>query len=423
MKKPVKKVLDNGMRIVVVPMPGSPTVTTVAFVEAGSKYETKEINGISHFLEHMFFKGTKKRKTPSEISSELDAMGAASNAFTSNEITAYHAKARTKYFKKVTDVISDMFLNSEFPKEEIEKERGVIMAEIDMYEDLPQASVDELLDKLMYAGQAAGMSVLGPKQNIKKITQEDFFDYRRNNYVAEKTAVVVAGDLSPREVFAEVKDKFKDIPTSKGVNKKKVIENQKTKKVALKHKKTDQTHIAIGFRSFGIKNKNNIILTVLADILGGGMSSRLFRRLRGDLGVAYYTSSGNNPGSDVGRFDIVAGVDPSRIKEVLIALSEEIKDLKNNTVSESELKKSKEHIIGNFEMSLETSDRVAMWVGAKEIMHQDLITPKEFSTKISRVTAKDIQKMAQTIFQEKGMNLAIVGPHKDGQELLKHLKV
>jgi len=423
MKKPVRKVLDNGMRIVVVPMPGSPTVTTVAFVEAGSRYETKEINGISHFLEHMFFKGTKKRKKSIEISGELDALGAVSNAFTWYEYTGYYAKARARYFQKITDVISDMFLNSQFPKEEIEKERGVIMAEIDMYEDLPQMSVEELLDVLMYGDQPAGWSVLGPKENIKKITQEDFFDYRAKNYVSKKTAVVVAGDVKPQDVFDEIELKFKDISTEKGLTKSKVKEDQKSKAVAVKYKNTDQTHMVVGFRTFGVNNKNNIKIKVLADVFGGSMSSRLFQSLREELGVAYYTRSSNQAFTDTGVFGISAGVDPKRIEEVLTAISKEIKDIKTNLVTEKELNKSKEHIIGSLSMGLESSDKVAMWIGNMEMTHQELITPEMLIKEIKKVTAKDVQKMAQTIFQEKGMNLAIVGPHKDGKELLKHLKV
>jgi len=423
MKKPVRKVLDNGMRIVVVPMPGSPTVTTVAFVEAGSKYETKEINGISHFLEHMFFKGTEKRKKSIDISGELDGIGALSNAFTGNEYTGYYAKARAKYFTRIADVISDMFLNSKFPKEEIEKERGVIMAEIDMYEDLPQFNVEEVLDNLMYGDQPAGWSIAGPKENIKKISQEDFFEYRKKHYVAEKTAIVVAGDVNPKDVFKEIEKKFENVSTSKGLKKLKVKESQTTKQVLLKHKTTDQTQVAIGFRSFKVGHKDNVKIKVLADVLGGSMSARLFQRLREEMGVAYYVRSSNNSQSDVGVFSIKTGVDSKRIDEVLNALGEEILKLKNELVEEKELKKSKEHMIGMLGMALEASDDVAMWVGSKEILHQELITPDILIKEIQKVTAKDIQKMAQTIFQEKGMNLAIIGPHKDGKELLKHLKV
>jgi len=423
MKKPIKKVLDNGMRIIVVPMPGSPTVTTVALVEAGSKYETKENNGISHFLEHMFFKGTQKRKKSIEISGELDGLGAMSNAFTWYEYTGYYAKARAKHFKKITDVISDMFLNSEFPEVEIEKERGVIIAEIDMYKDLPQVSVEELLDKLMHGDQPAGWSILGPKSNIRKISRNDFLEYRKKHYVASKTAVVVSGDVNPKEVFTEVEKKFKDISTDKGGTKPRVVEKQSKKQVAVKYKKTDQSHLVIGFRTYGVKGKNNIKLKVLADVFGGSMSSRLFQSLREELGVAYYTRSSNQAFTDTGVFSISAGVDPKRIEEVLTAISNEIKDIKTNLVTEKELNKSKEHIMGSLSMGLEASDKVAMWIANQEMMHQDLMTPEMLLKEIKKMTPNDIKKMANLVFKEEKMNLAIVGPHKNGEDLLKHLNV
>ena len=294
MRKPIRKVLKNGMRIVVVPMPGSPTVTTVVFCATGSKYESKEMNGISHFLEHMFFKGTKKRTAAGDISAELDRLGSETNAFTGNEYTAYYAKSRNKNFKKITDVISDMYLNSEFPVEEINKERGVIMAEIDMYKDLPQWSVDEILESLMYGDQPAGWTILGPKENIKKISRDDFLEYRERHYVAEKTVVVVAGGVDTQRVISEIKNKFKTIPTHRGGAKKLTVEKQKVARIKIQYKKTDQTHLMFGFRAFKKRLKKNVATRVLSVVLGQGMSSRLFRRLRGDMGVAYYTRSSNN---------------------------------------------------------------------------------------------------------------------------------
>ncbi|MBU4057640.1 insulinase family protein, partial [Patescibacteria group bacterium] len=277
MNKPIKKVLKNGMRIVIIPMKESPTVTTLVLVEAGSKYETKEINGISHFLEHMMFKGTKKRKSL-EISRELDALGSMSNAFTWHEYTGYYAKARNKNFNKITDVISDIYLNSELPEKEIEKERGVINAEIDMYEDLPQKNVHMLLEKLMYGDQTAGWSILGTKENIKKIKREDFIKYRKKHYVAKKTAVVVAGNINPRNILKEIEERFSQINTHKGGKKKKTIEKQNRPQLLIKEKKTEQLHLAFGFRAFDDKNKKLPIVKLLATILGNGMSSRLFEK-------------------------------------------------------------------------------------------------------------------------------------------------
>ncbi|MBU3968792.1 insulinase family protein [Patescibacteria group bacterium] len=422
MNKPIKKVLKNGMRIVIIPMKESPTVTTLVLVEAGSKYETKEINGISHFLEHMMFKGTKKRKSL-EISRELDALGSMSNAFTWHEYTGYYAKARNKNFNKITDVISDIYLNSELPEKEIEKERGVINAEIDMYEDLPQKNVHMLLEKLMYGDQTAGWSILGTKENIKKIKREDFIKYRKKHYVAKKTAVVVAGNINPRNILKEIEERFSQINTHKGGKKKKTIEKQNRPQLLIKEKKTEQLHLAFGFRAFDDKNKKLPIVKLLATILGNGMSSRLFEKLREEMGVAYYVHSYNYSQSDIGNFRIFAGVDPKRIEEVLKMIISELKKIKNEIVSEKEIKKAKEYLIGNMNMGLESSDSVAEWYGEQEIMHLKLETPEEETNKIKKVTAENIKNIANEIFLNNKMNLAIIGPIKKNKNLLKYMKV
>ncbi|MFA5838477.1 MAG: pitrilysin family protein [Candidatus Paceibacterota bacterium] len=422
MNKPIKKVLKNGMRIVVIPMKESPTVTTLVLVEAGSKYETKEINGISHFLEHMAFKGTKKR-TYKDISRELDALGSLSNAFTWYEYTSYYAKSRNKNFDKITDVISDIYLNSELPEKEIEKEKGVIKAEIDMYEDIPDTKVHLLLDELMYGDQPAGWSIAGTKSNVEKINRDDFIKYRNKNYVAEKTVVVIAGDISPKYVFDKIEKDFSKINNGKGSRKKKTIENQKKPRILIKNKKTEQTHFVFGFRSVNNKDKKLPAIYLMSTILGKGMSSRFFEKLRDEMGVAYYVSSSNYSQSDIGNFRIFAGVNSKRLKEVLKAILEEIRKIQMIEISEKELKKAKEYIIGNTQMNLESSDSIAGWYGSKEIMHLKLETPEEEANKIKRVTAKDIKNVANEIFKNNKMNLSIIGPHKNDKNLLKYLKI
>jgi len=410
------------MRIVVIPMKESPTVTTLVLVEAGSKYETKEINGISHFLEHMAFKGTKKR-TYKDISRELDALGSLSNAFTWYEYTSYYAKSRNKNFDKITDVISDIYLNSELPEKEIEKEKGVIKAEIDMYEDIPDTKVHLLLDELMYGDQPAGWSIAGTKSNVEKINRDDFIKYRNKNYVAEKTVVVIAGDISPKYVFDKIEKDFSKINNGKGSRKKKTIENQKKPRILIKNKKTEQTHFVFGFRSVNNKDKKLPAIYLMSTILGKGMSSRFFEKLRDEMGVAYYVSSSNYSQSDIGNFRIFAGVNSKRLKEVLKAILEEIRKIQMIEISEKELKKAKEYIIGNTQMNLESSDSIAGWYGSKEIMHLKLETPEEEANKIKRVTAKDIKNVANEIFKNNKMNLSIIGPHKNDKNLLKYLKI
>ncbi|MFA6797568.1 MAG: pitrilysin family protein, partial [Candidatus Paceibacterota bacterium] len=246
--KYTKKVLKNGLRIITIPMKDNPTATVLVLVEAGSKYEKKENNGISHFLEHMCFKGTTNRPTSMDISKELDGIGSHYNAFTSQEHTGYYAKADYKNIDKILDVVSDMYLNPVFPEQEIEKEKGVIIEEINMYLDLPKAVVQDEFFKLLYGDQPAGWNIAGPKENVKNMKRSDFIDYRSKHYVASSTTVVVAGKIKEADVFKKVTKLFKNIGKWKKEGKEKVIESQKAPQATVYYKDTDQTHLIIGTR-------------------------------------------------------------------------------------------------------------------------------------------------------------------------------
>src|SRR3989344_8490171 len=206
-----KTILYNGLRIITAPQPDNPAVTILVLVEAGSEYETKDINGLSHFLEHLCFKGTKKRPKAIDITGELDSIGAFYNAFTSQEFTGYFAKAQAKHFDKILDVVSDIYLNSVFDPTEIDKERGVIIEEINMYEDLPMARVHYLFLELLYGDQPAGWNIVGEKEVIQALQREDFLDYRGKHYLAEKTIVVIAGNINEEETIAKVKGIFTEM--------------------------------------------------------------------------------------------------------------------------------------------------------------------------------------------------------------------
>src|SRR3989344_2401449 len=236
-----KTILYNGLRIITAPEPDNPAATILVLVEAGSEYETKEINGLSHFLEHLCFKGTKKRPKAIDISGELDGIGAFYNAFTSQEVTGYFAKAEAKHFDKILDVVSDIYLNSVFDSAEIDKERGVIIEEINMYEDLPMAKVHYLFSELLYGDQPAGWDIVGEKEIIRTLTREDFIAYRKKHYLAGKTIVVVAGNINEDEAIAKVKSIFTDIPTGAEVKKAKPKETQEKPELLVKYKKSDQT--------------------------------------------------------------------------------------------------------------------------------------------------------------------------------------
>ncbi|MBA3733460.1 insulinase family protein [Patescibacteria group bacterium] len=416
-----KKILKNGMRIVVVPVKGAPSVTVMSMVETGSEYESKEKNGISHFLEHMFFKGTVKRPTNIDISKEFDGMGSDHNAFTGNEVTAYYGKAAPKHFDRILDIISDMYLNPTFPEIEMEKEKGVIIEEINMYEDLPQYVVQETFQELLYGDTPQGWSIAGPKQNITNMKREDFVNYTKTHYVAGKTMIVVAGDVEPKIAFKKIENAFKNIAVAKVVKKKKFTEKQEKPQIKIKHKATDQTHLVLGVRTFNLYDKRMPILKVLTTILGSGMSSRLFQKMRGELGICYYVEAGINDLTDHGNFVVAAGVDKSRLNIAVDGIMGEIKKLINEKVSPEELRKAKDYSIGKMYLHLESSNSLANFYGFQEIMRKDIQTPKDIEKEIEKITSEDIQKLAKQIFIDKNLNLAIVGDVKETKELTKIL--
>src|SRR3990167_2027189 len=417
-----KKILHNGLRVITVPMKDNPTATVLVLVEAGSKYETKKINGLSHFLEHMCFKGTTKRPKAIDISKELDALGSQYNAFTAQEYTVYYAKSDAKHFSRIFDVVSDIYLNSTFPNIEMQKEKGVIIEEINMYEDMPNRHVQDLMMKLLYGNQPAEWNIAGEKKNILKMKRDDFVNYKKAHYLPEATVLVVAGQVTEKEVIKEVNKIFRKLPRGKKAGKVKVKEIQTRPKVLINFKKTDQAHFVLGVRSHNFFSKKNATLSVLGGILGGGMSSRLFQKLREEMGVGYYVRAYNDAYTDHGFFQISAGVDNKRIAEVLQAVLEECRKLKNYKVSVSELNKVKECLIGNMKLSLESSDDIANFYGGQELLKREIKSAEEKAKQIRKVTASQIQNLAKYIFQNKKLNLALLGPFKDKSKFLKTLK-
>ncbi len=413
MQKPKKKILKNGLRVVTVPMKDNPTVTVLVLVGTGSDYEEKGVNGISHFLEHMCFKGTEKRRTSKDISEELDSLGCQYNAFTDHEMTGYYAKADSKHFKKIFDVISDIYLNSTFPEAEIEKEKGVIVEEINMYEDMPARHVQDLFQELLYGDQPAGRNIAGTRANVRAMTRNDFVKYKKAHYVAGRTTVIVVGNITEKEVVNGVAKYFGKIRSGLKNKKTKTKDTQAKPATMVSYKKTDQTHLVLGFRSFDLFDKRNAVLSVLSGVLGAGMSSRLFSKLREEMGVAYYVRAYNDTSLDHGCFQISAGVTNIRVEEVIKEILSECKKLKEEKVSELELKKVKSFIIGNSKLSLEATDDIANFYGGQEVLKGEMKTIEEKAKKIQAVTAQDIQKLAELIFTEKNMNLCLIGPFKD----------
>lgn len=416
-----KTVLQNGLRIITAPQPGNLAVTVLVLVEAGSKYETTDEGvynrGVSHFLEHMCFKGTAKRANSKIISADLDSLGASYNAFTGVEYTGYYAKARSKDFDKILDIVSDIYLNPVFNEKEIEKERGVVIEEINMYEDDPQHKVADIFMELMYGDSPAGWTISGSKDDIRRLQRNNLLDYRKNHYVSSATVVVVAGSFDEGKAIKTIEEYFKDIPNDPKAPKTKTAEKQSEPRVAIKHRDSDQTHIVLGVRAFDIFDKRRSALDILGAILGAGMSSRLFQSLRDKLGAAYYVSSGADFFSDHGYLGISAGIDKAKIPEVLAGIMEELKDLRDNLVSVEEFEKVKNHITGGMVLSLETSNRLATYYGLQELIERHILTPEEAIKEINMVTREEVQSVARDILKNENLNLAILGPIKEDADL------
>ena len=418
-----KKILKNGLRIVVVPMKDTPSVTVMSLIEAGSKYETKKINGLSHFLEHMCFKGTKKRPTAMDIAKEFDAMGAQNNAFTSQEFTGYWAKAHSKHKEKMIEIIADMYLNPTFPVDDLEREKGVIIEELNMYEDLPMRNVHDVWNELLYGDQPAGWPIIGTINNIRAFTRDHFVNYRKDLYKSESTIILVAGNVEAEDIFKKVQKYFEEIPVGKKKKKLKVKEKQTKPAIKIKYKDTDQTHLIIGVRAFDTNDKNTPALKVLSAVLGGGMSSRLFQKMRDELGICYYVKSYVDQLTDHGVLMVTAGVDSKRVDEGILGILGELKKIRDNKIDGTELRKAKDFLIGNMYLGLESSDSLTEFYGMQEILSDKIQTPKDQEKEIEKVTSQDIAKVAKSLIKNDRLNMAIVGKYKDSKKFQKILKV
>jgi len=423
MKKPKIKKLKNGLRIVTVPS-DSPSTTVMVLVGTGSRYEDKSKNGISHFLEHMCFKGTSS-KTGKEIMRYLDGLGAETNAFTSYELTGYYVKSITKHWKKALRTVSDIYLNSTFPEDEMQREKGVILGEISMYEDMPMRHIHDLFPALVHGDQPAGRTILGPRKNIKAMKRQHFLDYHDKHYVALNTVIVVAGNVDSKAVVSEVSELFANIKTTRKKKMQKATIKQSKPQLLLHNKKTDQTHMILGYRSTSFRHKDALTLKLLGAVLGGGMSSRLFEKLREDMGVGYYVRAGNSTQSDLGMLQVSCGVDSKRVTEVLTAIQSEMLRIRNELVPEEELRKTKEYIIGNTQMGLEGSDELGYYYAQRELFDLPTKTPAQFARDINAISAADIRRVAKKVIKAQGLNVAMIGPHgkKDEKEFKKAMKI
>ena len=422
-KNPKKITLKNGLRILLVPQPENLAATVLILVRAGSEYETKHQNGVSHFLEHMMFKGTTDRPEPGMIAHELTALGAQFNAFTGAEYTGYYAKAQAEKLPKILEIVSDLYLNPLFDEAEIEKERGVIIQEINMYEDDLPSRAQRIFNALVYGDQPAGWDIGGEKPIIQTLTRADFVSYRNRRYVMPGTVVIVAGKFGEAATVTQIKKYFGILPRRTAPAKKKTVERQSAPRIKLHFKESDQAHIVLGFRAFDMFDERRYALRVLADLLGGGMSSRLFTRIREKMGAAYYIGAGADLSLDHGLLTVSAGADHKRTEEVIRAILEECRILRDVAVPEKELQKTKDHMIGGLVLGLETSDDLASFYGGQEVLTGGVLSPTVLTDRIKKVTAQEVQKVATAILKDKGLNLAVVGPYKKEAQFKKLLTI
>ncbi len=418
-----KRTFKNGLRVITVPMKGTQAVTVLVLIKVGSKNETREINGVSHFLEHMFFKGTKKRPNTLSLIEPLDRVGGMYNAFTDKEQTGYWAKVDSNHLDLALDWVSDIYLNSKLEEKEVQREKGVILQELKMYLDTPISYVKDLWDMVLYGNQPAGWPIIGEKENIAGFKRTDLLNYRKKNYLASNTVICIAGNIDSEATEKKIIKYFKKIKIGKAKEKLKVIEQQKKPQVLVHFKKTDQTHICLGVRGYDLFHPLRYAQALLATILGGYMSSRLWISVRERKGLAYYIRTSSQSTTDTGFLMTQAGVDHEKVESVTNLILKEYKRVKTKKITKSELQKAKDNFKGAFTLALESSNVQSAFYAGQELLIGKTVTPKEQISRINKVTSSDILKVAKDIFQPSKLNLALIGPFRQKTKFKKLLKL
>lgn len=413
--------LKNGLRLVTVPMPQVESMTVMVGAGAGSRHESRRVNGLFHFLEHMAFKGTKKRPSALKIATAVDEIGGEFNAFTDKEFTGYYVKLAAQHQELAFDLLADVLNNSLFKKEEIEKERGVIIEEINLYEDTPMQKVGEVFVRLLYGDNPMGRSIAGEKKTVSQVSREDLVNYMNRLYFPKNMVLAVAGRLNERVIKDLVLENFGPVKKL-GKKPNNVIKLYQSKsKTQLIYKKTEQAHFCLGVPGYDYSHLDRFSLGVLSTILGGGMSSRLFTEIREKRGLAYYIQASPDFFTDSGFLVVQAGVRLKKIEEAIKVTLAEFSQLAEKKVDGAELKKAKEFLKGRMILSLEDSKAVAGRYAMQLLLEKKLRTPQETMKLIDQVDSEMIQRVARDIFRPEKLNLAIIGPYKDEQRFKKLL--
>ena len=419
-----KSVLKNSLRVITIPMPSLESVTVSVWIKTGSRNENSKNNGISHFLEHMFFKGTTNRPTAKQIAEEIDSIGGIQNAGTSKEYTQYYIKCRADKIEIAFDLLSDMAINSLLDESEIEREKGTIIEEIRMYEDTPMISIGEVFESLIYSGHTLGMDIAGTEKTVGGMKRNDFIDYQRNFYTPENMILAIAGGVTEKQTLELAEKYFEKMPYA--ISHKpygKYVSKQEKPVLKLHPKKKEQTHVILGFLADGKNYKGKYAQTILSAILGGGMSSRMFTEVRERRGLAYAIRTSMDRYTDIGYMGTYAGLDTKRAVEavgVMLDQHYQILDLRAQ-ILDPELRKAKEFLKGHLALALEDTSDVSSFFGDQELFSDKVLTPEEVFKKIDKVTMDEVNFEAKRLFVPERLNLAIIGPYEDDEKFKKLL--
>lgn len=419
--------LKNGSRVVLVPLEGTRALTVLVLLPVGSRHESRKMNGGSHFLEHMMFKGTERRPNTQIISRTLDAIGAEYNAFTGKDHTGYYIKAGAEHAPLLVDMLADMLYHSVFDPKEFERERTVIIEEIHMYEDNPIMFVEELFEQELFAGNTLGWRISGAREDIERMKLADVVAYRKRHYRPTGLVIALAGKL-PEDARGLIHTHFGAArePRSArpdGITAFRTASMPKGPRVVHRYKETEQVQCMVGFPGYGHGHPTLAAQSVLATLLGGNMSSRLFIQVRERRGLAYMVRAGVSPYQDVGAFTVQAGLRKERFEEALDVIMAELRKVKDKPVGAEELRRAKEYIKGKITLGLEESNEVADFYARQELFLGKMETPEEKIAKIMAVTPAAVQAAARDIFRAERLRMAVIGPFEDAAPLAKRLRV
>lgn len=407
------KTLPNGLTLITIDMPHLASVTTLIAVGAGSRYETRKINGISHFLEHMFFKGSTKYPSAEQISTLVDGIGAVNNAATDKEVTYYWIKSAAKYLELSTDILSSMVKESLLAKEEVEREKGVIIEELRMLRDNPARHVWDLYERLQFGDQPLGWDLGGDEKTIMSLNREDFVSYMNSLYSPKNMALIYAGKL-PKNIEELASGYFSNLSEGSVSSFKPYQKIKQLKpKIDIFYKATNQANLVLGVEGFGRLNVKRYIAKVLAVVLGEGMSSRLFIQVRERRGLAYHVSAQHSSYKDTGAFTVYAGLKLEKVYEGLEVILAELQLVISEKVTDEELKKAKEMIRGRIALQSESTNFLAEYFGTNFVLDRKIETFEEILQKIEKVTKEDLQELAKELFISNKFNLQIIGPFKN----------